>query len=344
MLLRSISLLLLLFICWVGNLTAGQAYSFALPTPNRDILSHTEYTNYFVPTAVGTWRSGTFGCVRSQGRQFHEGIDIRSKTFDKRGEAADPITAVADGIVVYINNKSWESSFGRYVVLKHNIDGIELYSLYAHLASIDESLKKGMKISSGTKLGIMGRSDNTRSGIPKSRAHLHLELGLYMTPHFISWFKAKYPSGRNVHGDFMGWNLSGLDPWKIYYEQWTSKEFNLAQFIRNETEMCRVLIHKSDFPFAERYPLLVKNPKNISPDKIAGWEISFNFSGVPILCIPQTASAFTGNNKPYTLLAVNAQEARQNPAKKYLKESNQKWDITKTFIDYLDMLTWQPKP
>ena len=126
------------FIILIGLLTTIVAYTqpFYLPTNNKDLLDLKARTNYFVPTVVGTWESGTFGCVRSGRLRVHEGWDIRPKNRDKKGEATDPILCVADGIVVYISSQPGNSNYGRYIVVKHNINGIDVYTLYAHLASI----------------------------------------------------------------------------------------------------------------------------------------------------------------------------------------------------------------
>ena len=76
---------------------------FVLPTPNQALLQPGGEDAYFVGTVGRTWESGTFGCVRTEGRQFHEGLDIRPVERDSKGEAADPVLAAADGSVAYVN-------------------------------------------------------------------------------------------------------------------------------------------------------------------------------------------------------------------------------------------------
>ena len=99
---------------------------------------------FFAPTAPDKpWTTGTFGCVRSDGWQMHEGLDIRSLQHDKRGEPTDPVMATADGTVVYFNTRPSLSNYGNYLVIRHVIEGLEIYSLYAHLSAIRPGLEIG---------------------------------------------------------------------------------------------------------------------------------------------------------------------------------------------------------
>lgn len=325
------------------------AQPFALPTPNTDIRNPATVESYFVPTVGRTWESGTFGCVRSNRQQIHEGIDVRSKSFNKKGEATDPIFATADGTVVYVCASSGKSSYGRYVVVRHKIDGIEIYSLYAHLASIEPGIKAGVKVKQGQKIAILGRSTNTTT-ISKERAHLHFELCLYLSPHFIPWYQKNYPK-QDEHDGFHGWNLVGMDPWLIFREEWKKGDsFNLADFIRKDRDpkriekeqLCSVLINKKNFPYAKRYPSLIAVNPRAEKEGIAAWEVYFDFNGVPFVLIPRAASEQKNQKAKYVLLTVNEEEQEKNPARHYLQKSGGNWKMTGRFIKYLDQITYLP--
>jgi hypothetical protein len=101
---------------FLGLLFGASAQPFVLPTLNKDILNPSTVEDYFVPTVGRTWESGTFGCVRSERQQIHEGIDIRAKTFDRRGESTDPVFATADGRVAYVNILLGNLPTARYIV------------------------------------------------------------------------------------------------------------------------------------------------------------------------------------------------------------------------------------
>ena len=122
-----------LLACLAGS---ASAQLFRLPTSNRALFEKGGEARFFAPTVGRPWTSGMFGCVRTDGMQMHEGLDILSVQRDRRGEPTDPVAATADGVVAYVNAKSGLSNYGRYLILRHVIEGLEVYSLYAHLAQI----------------------------------------------------------------------------------------------------------------------------------------------------------------------------------------------------------------
>ena len=169
---------------------------------------------FFAPTAPDKpWTSGSFGCVRNNGGRLHEGLDIRHLQTDRRGEPTDPVMATADGTVVYISTKPALSNYGRYLVIRHVVEGIEIYSLYAHLSSIRPGLRIGDAVKAGDVIATMGRTSNAET-ILKERAHVHFELNILVNDRFAAWFK-RNSTERNDHGEWNGQNLNGLDPREI---------------------------------------------------------------------------------------------------------------------------------
>src|ERR1700704_3284425 len=81
------------------------AQPFLLPTSNHALFEKGGEEKFFVGTVGKPWTSGTFGCVRSEGWQVHEGLDIRCLQRDRRGEPVDPVMATADGTVAYVNTR-----------------------------------------------------------------------------------------------------------------------------------------------------------------------------------------------------------------------------------------------
>src|SRR4026208_2201458 len=90
----------------IFSFPAFGAELFRLPTANHKLFEPGGEEKFFVGTVGKPWTSGMFGCVRTEGWQIHEGMDIRCLQRDKRGEPVDPVNASADGVVVYINRKS----------------------------------------------------------------------------------------------------------------------------------------------------------------------------------------------------------------------------------------------
>ncbi|HEX4645042.1 MAG TPA: M23 family metallopeptidase [Verrucomicrobiae bacterium] len=311
-----------------------------MPTANRALFEPGGEERFFVGTVGKTWVSGTFGCVRSDGWQIHEGLDIRCLQRDKHGEPIDPVLATADGVVAYINTKPSLSNYGNYIVLRHQIEGMEIFSIYAHLHGVREGLQAGQTVKAGETIAQMGRTSNTREGISKDRAHVHFELDLLVNDRFADWYRRTFPGQRNDHGNWNGQNLNGIDPRLILLEQ--QKEgaaFSLVHFIRSETELCRVIVRSASFPWLKRYaPLVQRNPV-AEKEGVAGYEIALDYNGVAIELIPRAASEIKGRGK-FILLSVNEPEQKKNPARRLVVKRGSRWELTTHGMNLLELLTY----
>ena len=112
-------------------------------------------SNYYV---CGNDWSEYYKVKAKDGRPDHTGVDIASRTDSKN------VVAAADGTVVDYGNNS---ANGKYVLLKHNLNGKTVYSFYAHLKSYT-SLTKGATVKQGAYLGAMGTTGSSSTG-----DHLH---------------------------------------------------------------------------------------------------------------------------------------------------------------------------
>jgi hypothetical protein len=327
---RFIFPILLVFLHWTA-----WAQPFYLPTANHALFEKGGEERFFVPTPGHDWTAGCFGCVRSGGYQMHEGLDIKCLQRDRRGEPLDPVMATADGVIVYMSDKPGLSNYGRYMVVKHDIGGIEVYSLYAHLSAFVAGMKPGKAVRAGEQIAVMG---HTGAGISRDRAHVHFELNLFYTDHFNSFFKRHYPNEHDDHGVWNGQNLVGFDPRLVLLsERAAGGQFNLLQWLQSRTEICRVQIRKTDFSWPRRYPMLVRNP-GVSADRIAGYEVAFDFNGLPFEMIPRSETQMKGSAK-YVLLSVNSAEQAKNPCRKLVSRQGKSWQLTSHGLELLDLLT-----
>ena len=260
---------------------AAQAQTFQLPSANLALFEKGGEERYFVGTVGKPWMTGTFGCVRTGGWQMHEGLDIRCLQRDHSGEPTDPVLATADGTVAYISTRPSLSNYGKYLILRHQVEGLEVYSLYAHLREMRHDLKVGQTVKAGEPVAVMGRTTNTRESISKDRAHLHFEFNLLVNDRFASWYKKTFPDQRNDHGDWNGQNMLGLDPRAVLLGQHEQgAKFSLLGFLQGQTELCRVLVRKTYFPWLKRYAALVRPNPQAEKEGVAGYEIALNFNGV----------------------------------------------------------------
>ena len=316
------------------------AQSLELPTANRAFFEKGGEEKFFVGTVGKPWTSGTFGCVRSDGWQIHEGLDIRCLQHDKRGEPTDAVMATADGTVAYFSAKPSLSNYGNYLILRHMIDGVEIYSLYAHLREIRPGLKTGQAVKAGETIATMGRTTNTREGISKDRAHVHFEFDLFYNDRFESWYKKSFPKQRNDHGLWNGQNLAGLDPRLILQEQRAQgARFSLVQHIKNQTALCRVVVRATSFPWLKRYPQLVKPNPRTGKEGVAGYEIALNFNALPFELIPRAASELKSKSK-FQLLSVNEAEQKRNPGRRLVTQRGGRWELTGHGLNALELLTY----
>jgi murein DD-endopeptidase MepM/ murein hydrolase activator NlpD len=325
-------------LCFVA--LAAQAQPFRLPTANHALFEKGDEEKFFVGTANKPWTTGTFGCVRSGGWQMHEGLDIRCLQRDGQGEPTDPVLATADGTVAYVSTRPSLSNYGNYLILQHQVEGLEIYSLYAHLREIRQDLKVGQPVKAGETVAVMGRTANTREGISKDRAHVHFELNLLANDRFASWYKKTFPGQRNDHGEWNGQNLLGIDPQAILLaEHDTGAKFSLLSFLQGQTELCRVLVRKTYFPWLKRYAPLVRPSARAEKEGVAGYELALNFNGVAFELIPRAASEIKGKTK-FQLISVNETEYHKNPARRLVAKRGAHWELTSHGLNLLEMLTY----
>lgn len=324
---------------WLAALSC-LAQPFHLPTANRAIFEPGKEDQFLVGTVGKPSSSGGFGCVRSYGQQMHEGLDIKCLQRDRRGEPTDPVMATADGTVAYINMRASLSTYGNYLVLRHQVEGLEIYSLYAHLHQVRPDLQVGHAVKAGEVVATMGRTAGTREGISKERAHVHFELNLFANDQFARWFKSAAPGQRNDHGDWNGQNLLGLDPWLILAaEHKEGAAFSLLEFVRHQTELCRVLVRRTHFPWIKRYYLLIRRNAVAEREGIAGYEMALNYNGVPFELVPRAPSEIKGQAK-FQLLSVNEAEQREHPCRHYVARHGTAWTLTQHGLRLLEMITY----
>jgi murein DD-endopeptidase MepM/ murein hydrolase activator NlpD len=228
------------------------------------------------------WMGGQYGFVRNVARtpagptftRLHQGVDIRPVYRDARGEPQDTIRAIAAGTVAYVNAAPGNSSYGIYVVMRHQWEGSAVYSLYAHLERA--WVRTGAVVQGGDDLGRMGW---TGAGLAQHRAHLHLELALLMNRHYNRWHAAFY-GGRNLHGLFFGRNLMGVDPAALYLALEEEPGLTFPEFVRRKPVAYRLAIPGNrSLDVLDRYPWLGEPGVEASA---GAWVVSFTREGVPI--------------------------------------------------------------
>ncbi|MGB0413199.1 MAG: murein hydrolase activator EnvC family protein [Coraliomargarita sp.] len=279
---------------WLGFLVfclSANGQGLIWPTPNSAFQEGRPLEDFIQPTASGKLISGLFGCVRNDGHKFHEGIDLYPISRDRSGEAKDAIYSVLPGRVVHVSKVAGHSSYGRYVVVLHDGQQPAFHTLYSHLASVADGIVAGARVESGTTLGIMGRS--ATYSIPKSRAHLHFEIGFRLTDDFQAWFDRQKFGSKNRHGVWNGMNLVSLDPLAFYTAMRNGKAKSLADFLKKTPTVARIRVHTRQIPdFVKNYPALVTQP--YAGREVIAWEVAFTDFGLPKEWTPRFADEQLG--------------------------------------------------
>ncbi len=278
--------------------TDSPRLEMAWPTPSTAWIEGRPHADFLQATVSGEPESGGFGGVRDNGTRFHEGIDLKPVTRDKAGEPADKIFAVLPGVVRHASDRAGDSNYGRYIVLEHPDVEPAIYTLYAHLKSLAPDIAPGVKVARGQFIAMMGRSEGA-AGIPKERAHLHFEMGLRVTDAFEPWYARQKFGSPNEHGLWNGYNLMGFDPLDFLDKFRAHTLNNLVEYFGQLKPVVRVRVASRQTPdFARRYPSLITPPpggnSTLAFSPPAGWEIVFNWTGLPFRLTPLTATDVLG--------------------------------------------------
>lgn len=152
-----------------------ESYAHTADTFTNDPASAVQW-----PFTVGVPISSTFGyrtrpcpCCSN----FHAGLDMTPGI-------GTPIQAIADGVVTTATEQG--GAYGVYVVIRHEIDGQVVESVYAHMREGSLALTPGQTVRVGQLVGRVGNSGRSTG------AHLHFEIrtgGEAVDP--LAWLPAR---------------------------------------------------------------------------------------------------------------------------------------------------------
>lgn len=316
--------------------TPPKPLCFTFPTP-RQHLADTNTPGTFMPTVSGRVESALFGLVRTSSRggpAFHEGIDIAPLARDRRGAPADPVFAVADGIVGYVNPIAGNSNYGLYIVLLHAEPVGEFYTLYAHLSRIEAALRPGTAVRAGDTIGLMG---NTPAGIlPPARGHLHFEIGLVQNSRFDQWYRAQKLTPD--HGNFNGQNFIGINPQSIFCKWDNQRRFALLDHLRGAPVAFVLLIDaRQPIDFFTRHPALWQG-REFSPGAVV---LNVAEGGVPIAGRMATPAELTtaGEQRPPLILQTSPDPLL--PARRLVtRGKDDAWHLSAAGVKWLEVLLY----
>lgn len=319
------------------NTQAATDLTYRFPTEN-DALLRDDGENFFMycnRTFEGQhtkpWEAGQYGFVRNPYRNaqqqlmfshLHEGIDIKPLNRDAQGEPTDVVHPVAPGRVVY--TATGRSNYGRYVVVAHQIPEGVIYTLYAHLSSIQ--CVEGQYVGTGNALGVMG---HTGAGLNRERAHCHVEIAFMINSAYD-----KMTGEKNIHGNYHGFNLIGFDISGLLKHCSSGNTASISSYIATIPEHYRIRVPwNGSMDFINRYPFIYKGNKESNPRSL---DMSFSAEGVPLAIYPSEEKV----SKPTVISCKPMPTLQQNCTANRIKNSSKDAALTASGKRYINQYLW----
>jgi peptidoglycan LD-endopeptidase LytH len=318
----------------------SQLADMRFPTDQGRLLEP-EPVGVFQPTASGNLESALYGSVRTgqTGKKlyprFHEGIDIAAMERDRSGRPLDQVYAAASGRVGFVNLYPGNSDYGKYIVLTHADPVGTVYTLYAHLASIEAGIRAGVEVTPGTLLGTMGNT--ALDPIPMARAHTHFEVGLIQNGHFDRW--ARRQRNQTPGGIYNGLNLFAVDPLEVYRVRLATPDFSMAAYLATLLPAFEIALpFRRQWDFFERYPSLWKDAA-FSPGAVV---VAVAESGLPIAGRSATPEEAAKLGRSAALVLDVREDVLGRNGRRLIARGSQGWDLTESGKRWLEILAYHP--
>ena len=319
------------------------------PTPQKNLLTP-DVPGVLQPTGSGRLESAKFGSTRTNprgGAAFHEGVDIAATARDRKGVATDPVYAVAEGRVAFVNSVAGNSSYGKYVILEHPDPSLGLisrrdgssvpavvYTLYGHLADVRFGIRPGRSVQPGEEIGTLGNTSNTTPPIPRDRSHLHWEVGVLLNRRYE--IMSREQKLKPDFGNYNGGNLFGFNPLDFYAAHSRNPDLTMADFLAAVPPACEILLRGRYPDYFQQHPGLWQGAAcNGGPMRL-----TLSESGAPLSGRNATAAETTllGNQR-MAVIKVDAAVLGRN-GRGYVAQIGSKWQFTDKGRQWVDLLLY----
>jgi hypothetical protein len=131
-----------------------------------------------------------------------------------------------------------------------------------------------------------------------------------------------------------------MDAAEVFLQQHESPDiFSLANYLHTQTEMFRVWVRDPDLPFARRYQKLIRQNPTAEQLGLVGYDVAFNYNGLPFALIPRSASEVV-SREDKQVLWVNEPVQKAYPCRKLISKRSGQWRLTPTGERLIDLLTY----
>lgn len=102
-------------------------------------------------------------------RALHTGADLNLPGMD----LGEDVYSIGPGLVTHAKEIAGSSSWGNVIIIFHGqVDGLPLYSRYAHLQAIEDGIREGVEVTADTLIGYVGAGPAAARMDP----HLHFDI------------------------------------------------------------------------------------------------------------------------------------------------------------------------
>ena len=320
------------------------------PSPQQNLLTP-DIPGVLQPTGSGRLESAKFGSTRTAQRNgrtfpaFHEGVDIAPTARDRKGIPTDPVYAVMEGRVAFVNAVAGNSTYGKYIILEHPDPSLGMlaqrdnsrvpatfYTLYAHLADIRFGIRPGHPVAPGDAIATIGHTSSTQPPIPLERSHLHWEIGVLLNSRFE--IKGRAEKIKPDFGNYNGGNLFAFNPLDFYAAHARDPGLTMASFLESVPPACEVVLRGKYPDYFRRFPALWKGAAyDGSPIRL-----TLSESGAPLSGRNANAAeiALLGNQRQAVVKAYPEVLGRNGRA--YITQIGTKWQFTDKGRQWADIL------
>jgi len=228
------------------------------------------------------------------------------------------------------------SNYGRYVLLRHDWDGVEVFTLYAHLRDIAAELTAGRRVKRDQPLGTLGCSGT--QNISRDRAHLHFEVCFQINRNFAAWFSRRLaPGDRNDHGSFNGINFQGINPSPLFLAARRDPRLNFRKYMEAQPVAFTILFPARCAPLSwmrAQTWCIVNGPE---PLPVTAYEVWFMAEGVATYARPR----WDVSPAAWTVAAVNQAVVKSLAGRPLVTPGRRAvWTLTQRGTELMEMLTY----
>ena len=124
------------------------------------------------------------------------------------------------------------------------------------------------------------------------------------------------------------------------HEHNPGRQFSLLNFIRGQTELCRVLVRATNFPYLKRYPMLILNNPVAEKEGVAGYEIALNLQRRGLCPDAARGLAKSKARRNFNCSPLTKPRQRANPCRHLVVLRRGHWELGNEGLREVELLIY----